>query len=227
VANADLAPLLKQVGLKYNSQLLANDETYATRTRQASDKANIVSISFSSHVSVTTLSRAAGRANVILPHCGWFERDGAPPAGVQLDFPLRSMPKTYADANRNFTFDAGTERQQVFEIAAVAQKTVAEGTADKAKAKREMRVAVLGSVDAISDLALQNRANGVLAIDTIKWLMQEEAMVGETAQETDTAIVHTKDQDKLWFYSTIVAAPLGILAIGFLYTRRVRRRRAS
>lgn len=231
VANADLAPLLKLIGVKYNPQILANDEVYAVRTHKSSDKINIVSASFSSHVSVTTLSRASGRAGVILPRSGWFERDGAAPPGVQLDFTLRTMPKTYVDLNGNFTFDGGNEKQQVFEVAAVAQKTVGEPVAAPAggakPTKREMRLALLGSVDAIADLALQNRANAVLALDTTKWLMQEEALAGEIVQETDQPIVHTKDQDKIWFYSTIIAAPLAVLAIGFLYIRRVRRRRAS
>lgn len=221
----DLAPLLKLVGVRFNPQVLVNDEVYAVRTHKAADKANIVSISFSSHVSVTTLSRASGRAGVILPRTGWFERDGASPPGVQLDFTLRTMPKTYADINGNFTLDGGNERQQVYEVAAVAQKTVGEASAGKNK--KEMRLALVGSVDAIADLALQVPANAVLALDTIKWLMQDEALVGEPVQDTDQPIVHTKDQDKLWFYSTIIAAPLFVLGVGFLYIRRVRRRRAS
>ncbi len=226
-ANQDLAPILKLAGIKYNPQLLVNDEVYAVRTHKSSDKVNIVSTSFSSHVSVTTLSHAAGRAGVILPRSGSLDRDGAAPPGVQLDFTLRSMPKTYVDLNNNFTFDAGSEQQKVYEVAAVAQRTVADTEQNAGKGKKEMRLAVVGSVDAIADLALQNRANAVLALDTTKWLMQEEAIVGETVQETDQPIVHTKDQDKLWFYSTIIAAPLLVVGIGFLYIRRVRRRRAS
>jgi hypothetical protein len=224
----DLASVLKSVGLKYHPQLLCHDEVYAVRTHKAADKANIVSTSFSSHVSVTTLSQNSGRAGVILPKTGWFERDGAPPAGVQLDFPLRSMPKTYIDANNNFTFDPG-EKQQVFEVSAVAQKTLDSGSKDPKdpKAKRELRLSALGSVDAVSDLGMFNRANGALAQDTVKWLMNDEAIVGETVQETDLPIMHTKDQDKLWFYSTIIAAPLLVLLAGFGYLSWVRRRRAA
>jgi hypothetical protein len=227
-ANQDLAPLMKIIGVKYHPEVLVNDEVYAIRTHKASDKANIVSISFSSHVSVTTLAHHAGQAGVILPRTGWFERDGATPPGVQLDFTLRTMPKTYVDLNGNFTFDAGGgERQQVFDVAAVAHKSISAGAAGDAKNKKEMRLALVGSVDAVADLAVRNRANAVLAVDTTKWLMQEESILGETSQETDLPIVHTRDKDKLWFYSTILTAPLLVLAIGFLYMRRVRRRRAS
>lgn len=223
LAANDLSELLKSVGVKYHPQLLCHDEVYAIRTHKDADKANIVSSSFSSHVSVTTLSQNSGRAGVILPKSGWFERDPAAPAGLQIDFPLRSMPKTYADANNNFTFDAG-EKQQIFELTAVVQKTLEGG---KDKPKRELRLAMVGTVDAVSDLGLYNRANAALAQDTVKWLMNDEAFVGDTVQETDLPIMHTKDQDKLWFYSTIIAAPLLVLLVGFLYLRWVRRRRAA
>ena len=75
---------------------------------------------------------------------------------------LRSMPKTYADANTNFTFDAG-EKQQIFELSAVVQKTLESA---KDKPKRELRLAMVGTVDAVSDLGLYNRANAALAQDT-------------------------------------------------------------
>jgi hypothetical protein len=223
LAANDLSDVLKSVGVKFHPQILCHDEVYAIRTHKDADKANIVSSSFSSHVSVTTLSQNSGRAGVILPKSGWFERDPAAPAGMQLDFPLRSMPKTYADANNNFTFDP-SEKQQIFEVAAVVQKTLDGG---KDKAKRELRLAMVGTVDAVSDLGLYNRANAALAQDTVKWLMNDEAFVGDTVQETDLPIMHTKDQDKLWFYSTIIAAPLLVLLVGFLYLRWVRRRRAA
>lgn len=219
----ELAPITELVGVKYNPQVLCNDEAFVPRTHKAGDKVNIVSMSFSSHVSVTALSKASGRVGVIVPKTGWFERLGAAPPGVQLDFTLRSMPQTYVDTNGNFTRDSG-EKQQVFDLAAVAWKNVGE-PASGSKGSRDLRIAILGSADAVSDLALPNRANTALALDAVKWLMSEEAIVGETVQETDAPIVHTKDQDKLWFYSTIVAAPAAVLILGLMYVRRVRRRR--
>ncbi len=219
-ADASLAPLLKAGGLKYHPELLCNDEVYAVRTHKPADMANIASVSFSSHPSVTTLSRAGGRAAVILPHTGWLEKDGTP-AGVTVDFSVRSMPKTWADLDGDFTYKANVEVRKVYDVAAVAQRMV------EAKDKKEMRLAVLASIDAASDMVIGNRANLFLVLDTIKWLMGDEATAGETAQESDLPIVHTKSEDKLWFYSTIFAAPALVLVMGLLYTRRVRRRRGS
>ena len=47
----------------------------------------------------------------------FIERDAMTPPGVQLDFPLRSMPKTYIDANSNFTFDPGEKAPAQIELA--------------------------------------------------------------------------------------------------------------
>jgi hypothetical protein len=220
----DLAPLLKRVGLRFTPQVLCHPERFASRTRKENDRENIISTSFSSHVSVTTLSRNSGRAGVILPKSGFFEREPVVPAGVQLDFTLRSMPNTFADVNRNFQLDAG-EKSQVFEVAAVAQKMLDPGK--DGKNKREMRLVALGSVDAMSDGLVPWMPNRVLILDSVKWLMQEEALLGEPAQDQDVPIVHTKGQEKLWFWLTTLLMPSLVLGVGLLYTRAVRRRRAS
>lgn len=222
IANKDLAELLKVAGLKYNGQVLCNSEMFAPRTHKAADHANIAITGFSSHVSVTTLSRVSGRAAVIAPRAGWLERDGAAPAsGVNVDFTLRTMPNTWADNNGNFTYESG-ERRMIYDVGAAVTKPVADS-----KDKREMRLAVFGSVDGVSDMVLRNQANLVMVLDTLKWLMGDEAIVADVVQESDAPIVHTNAQDKLWFYSTIFAAPLLLVVGAILTTRRGQRRRAS
>jgi hypothetical protein len=220
----DLAPLLKKVGLKFTPQVLAHPERFAVRTHKDNDRENIVSTSFSSHVSVTTLSRNSGRAGVILPKSGFFEREPVVPSGVQLDFTLRSMPNTFADVNRNFQLDPG-EKSQVFELAAAAQKMLEPGK--DGKSKRELRLVAVGSPDAMSDGLVPWLPNRVLILDSVKWLMQEEAILGEPVQDQDVPIVHTKGQEKLWFWLTTLLLPSLVLGVGLLYTRAVRRRRAS
>ena len=198
---------------------VSNSEMFAPRTHKAADHANIALTGFSSHVSVTTLSRVSGRAAVISPRSGWLEKIGMEtPAGVNLDFTMRTMPNTWADNNGNFTFEQG-EKRQIYEVSAAATKPLADS-----KDKRELRMAVLASVDGVSDMVLRNQANLVMVLDTVKWLMGDEAIVADVVQESDAPIVHTNAQDKLWFYSTIFAAPILILVGGLLYSRRGRRR---
>ena len=105
--------------------------------RRLPDKANIVSTSFSSHVSVTTLSRASGRARVILPKCGYFERDGATPPGVQLDFTLRSMPRPTPTRTR--TSPATATNQPRPSIWRPWPQTLGDGASAPGKSKRELR----------------------------------------------------------------------------------------
>lgn len=230
-ADESLTPLIKQAGAKYHPELLAHETMIARRRRNDSDKNNILGTGFSSHVSVTVLSRAGGRIAVVLPKTGWFEREGQPAAGLQIDFPIRSAPDTYADTNNNLTFES-SEKKQVFDVAVAAQRTVGEPPKDQKDAKsqkgrREMRLMVLGSVDAVSDLGLTVPTNQALVQDTVKWLTQEDQLVGESAGEQDIPILHTKQQDKVWFWSTVLAAPALVLFIGLLYIRAVRRRRVS
>ena len=61
-AGQTMPELLGPLSLKYNPVTLANDKMYMALTYQDSDRVNIGTSSFSSHVSVTTISRmgAAG-----------------------------------------------------------------------------------------------------------------------------------------------------------------------
>jgi hypothetical protein len=45
--------------------------------------------------------------------------------------------------------------------------------------------------------------------------------------EKDRPLEHTKDKDVVWFYSTIIGAPLLVLGLGLLSVRLRRRRRQS
>ena len=125
------------------------------------------------------------------------------------------------DQATNFTYEPG-EKRQIYDVGMAATKPLADS-----KDKREMRLAVFGSVDAVSDMVLRNQANLVMVMDTVKWLMGDESIVADVIQESDAPIVHTNAQDKLWFYSTIFAGPLLLLVGGYLSTRRGQRRRAS
>ena len=60
-------------------------------------------------------------------------------------------------------------------------------------------------------------------VDAVKWLGGEEEFIGETPSEKDVGIVHTKKQDLLWFYGTIVIAPVVVLCLGLLMTMMRRR----
>src|SRR6185295_11415791 len=62
----DYADLLKPFGLKFTPTPLASDTIYATVKHQPSDKYNIVTSSYSSHPSVTSVAKLGKRAPIVL-----------------------------------------------------------------------------------------------------------------------------------------------------------------
>ncbi|HEY2747752.1 MAG TPA: Gldg family protein, partial [Polyangia bacterium] len=75
--SGDAHELLGALGVKYVTTVLCNDLAMARKTNQLTDRQNIVTASFSSHPSVTTLGRYGGRAPLIMIGAGHFEEDKA------------------------------------------------------------------------------------------------------------------------------------------------------
>src|SRR5262249_8018643 len=113
---ASLQALAAMVGVDFTPTVLANDKQFARRRFNDSDRTLLVTNRFSSHASVSTLSRNSSRAAVVVAGSGSLQRRPASPAKV--DIALRAMSNTFADANRNYQFDEGSEKRDTFGIAA-------------------------------------------------------------------------------------------------------------
>jgi hypothetical protein len=94
-----------------------------------------------------------------------------------------------------------------------------------------MRALVFADTEIFSDLLLsQIPLMQALIMDAIKWLGGEEKFSGETTSEEDVKIEHTRSEDVVWFYLTIVGAPVLVLGVGLFYVwwrRRHTARRTS
>jgi len=230
---ADLAAL---VGLTYGTDPLANERMHVRMRNDDSDRSRLISQSFSSHASVSTLSKNTSRAGVAFFGSGNLEK--ARGATERIDFAVRAPGGTFADKNRNYQFDRDGEKQTSFNLAAAiteAEKPVpAEGAPKKDEKKdekgkdkqsnpEEMRAFVLADSDAVGDFVLaQDPWNQLLLIDSIRWLVGEESFAGPPNTEEDQRIQHTKQQDLSWFYATIFGAPSLVLALGLVISRRSR-----
>jgi len=203
--------VLKPLYLEYKDVQLANDQAFARRTHQDNDRANLVTVTYTSHPSVTTLQRLGVRAPIILPGAGWINTDRNRKADVIVDAPIKAHHATFPDKNGNFQQDPGEDRR-AWELAATA-------------VKKDARVFVLADSDALSDEVLPVAANQLLAVDVAHWLMGDEAYTGMTSTEADVAITHTRKQDVIWFYGTIFLAPALVVAAGVMVTRKGRRSR--
>ncbi|WP_437994541.1 Gldg family protein [Sorangium sp. So ce145] len=218
-AKVDLDPLAGAVGLTWKPEVLANDRVYVRRRYNDSDQAMLVTTRYSSHASVSTLSRHAQQAPTIFP--GASSLDKREDGGLKIDFVVRSLGETFADANGNFKFDAGGEKRSVYNLAAAVSKELAHGGDDKEK--KELRAFVVADADVFSDAAFRNEPNIVLALDALRWLGGEESYAGEITTSEDVRIEHTKEKDQVWFWATILVAPAMVLGLGLFITRRGRR----
>ena len=219
-AGIDFSELAKIAGLSWRSTLLANDRVHVRRRFNDSDRTVLATSQYSAHASVTTLGRAGRRAPIVMPGASALEKlEDADPA-LHVDFAVRSLPETFDDLNGNYRYDAPDEKRSTYNLAAAVTRTIEGG--DEAK---EMRIFVVGDVDAFSDWALGNEANGVFVIDILRWLGGEESFAGSIANTEDVRIEHTKQKDVVWFYSTILGVPSLILGIGLIVVRRSRKPR--
>jgi hypothetical protein len=217
-ANVEPKELLEPLGVRFVPTMLANDQIYMVYTKQLSDRSILATVSFSSHPSVTTLSRI-GRAPVIFYTSGHLEEISPRPKDTLIDFAVHAQPQTWNDLNNNYQFDPPQEVRKAWEImAAITGKS-------GMPVDEQSRALVLADSDCLSDEFINQFGNPYLAIDGMKWLLGEESIAGEIASEEDVPIQHTRNQDKIWFYSTSFAIPGLVLVVGVLATRRRSRKR--
>src|SRR5690606_12113152 len=205
----------------------------------------LVTSQFSSHASVSTLSRNASSLVIVASGSGSLE--GAPNASgpnSRVDFAIRSEPDTFADADRNFKRDRSNEPAKAYNIAAAVSSQLGNKPAKKkpeAKDKahghgadedseadplddlNEMRAFVIADADALSDLVLANvPGNQYLFVDAIRWLGGEESWAGQQTTEEGVTIEHTNMEEQVWFSSTMFGAPALGLGAGLYVSRRAR-----
>lgn len=207
--------LLKMLGVKYLKTKLANDQVFFRLTRQPSDRTNLGTSNYSSHPSVSTLAQLGGQGPVVMLGAGALDPIVPPPEGISVDVTVRAHEATFPDANGNFTEDPGEERRN-WPLAVAVQK---QGTGKDAG-----RAVVVGDSDALVDGVLPSLGNVYLALDALRWLTGEEAISGKVTSEEDVPIQHTREQDVLWFWATVLLAPAVVLGVGFFVTRRRGRR---
>ncbi|HEY3233998.1 MAG TPA: Gldg family protein [Polyangiaceae bacterium] len=232
--------LAKLVGLKFSPVTLANEERHVRHAFNDSDRTLLYSTTFSSHASVSTVSRHSPRAAVVLAGAGSLE--SAPGSSAKVDFAMKSMSGTFADNNRNYRLDADAEKVSVFNLAAAVTMPISGGKpapkpegspkpGDKKQAAKpkepmapEMRAFVTSDSDGFSDLIMGSWiTNQVFFVDAVRWLGEEESFTGAVNTEEDVRIEHTKQADLLWFYTTIYGAPALVLGLGIMLSRRARR----
>ena len=220
-AKVDLDPLAEIAGLSFQPAVLANEKMHLRRRFNDSDRTILVTNRFSSHASVSTLSRNSSRAHVVFAGAAALEPNPSSAQNFKIDFCVKSMQDTFADANGDFKQQDNEKKNTIFNLGA-AVSNIKDPHADMAKVPKEMRVFVLGDVDAVSDAVFGNEANVLLFVDAIRWLGGEESVAGAISTAEDVKIEHTKQKDLVLFYGTIFFVPAVVLGLGLLLSRRSR-----
>lgn len=209
--------LLQPLGVRFVPTLLANDRVYIPRSHQASDRAILVTASYSFHPSMATLARLGISAPMLFITTGSLEALKQKPADVSVDFTVLALPDTFRDIQGNFTFEPRAGKRRAWELAAAVSLQRKPGP--------DGRAVVVADADVLTDVVMEgNLGNRTFALDGVRWLLGEDA-IGAPASELDTPMQHTRDQDVLWFYVTIFLVPALALAAGFGINRWRRARR--
>ncbi len=126
-----LVDLAAAVGAKLMPTVLADAQNYVVRLNQPSDRVIMPTNRFSSHASVSTLSRNSSRAGVVVMGASYLLDDEGPMGKPNV--PLRSMASSFEDANRDFNQSAG-EMSKSYNLAVALSKQVARADSDKSDA---------------------------------------------------------------------------------------------
>ena len=230
-SESNFAGLLELYGIRFVGVPLGNDRYHMRVHYNESDRFNLFTNRTTHHASVDTLNRNSTRMAAVLMRSGYLEPVDSRKPGARAVMTLRSMPNTWAVEDEGSPdrvppsgdFDLGAA---VTMAAVRGEDSVESGPV---RDRKEMRMLVYADADALSDRVLGNLGNYYLFHDGLQWMVEEEMVLAAAKPEEDVRIAHTRQEDVVWFYSTIFGVPLLVLGAGILYNhlrRRPRGRRA-
>ena len=244
--DSGLGPLLDGLGLQLHDGVIASKRHFMRRTASNADRSIVYSNRYSSHPTVTSASLNASQVATFVYGAGALERRKGelPPPRPQIVFPLRTAADAWRDLDGDFEQGKDEAAGQQNLIAAVTVPVVARGTVDSgtvdsngnipaagrsapgesAELAAEGRVVVIGDGDFVTDKLFRNPGNLLIFVDSLRWLIGDEAVSTDLASEEDIPIEHSREADKWWFYLTTFAVPLPLVGVGMWTARRRRRK---
>lgn len=206
-----LRKLLNEIGIEFQDTYIANETKFIAGTRSPVDRWFLFHNTFTTHESVSSLAKNDEKVAVITFQSGYLKltKEGKK---WRTQPTIKSLTNTFTDINKNFKFDKDSETEASFDIAAVSTKG-------------ESRVVVASDATLASDILLRNTGNILYLSDAIKWLSGKVEGFGTASSEEDIRIRHTRAEDTLKFYATVVFVPLLVLLIGRIMVRRKPRKK--
>lgn len=214
---SSLEPLFAALGVQLGAHEVMNDKSFVRESNTAADHAFVFSTSFGSHKSVKTLSGARGKAALLFKQATTVEKRQKDNAKIAVL--ARSAAGSFVDKSDDRAFNEGTETRGIVDLAAAVELPAATGG-------KEARAVVVGDSDVLDDFLLVNsEANQVFGYELLVWLLRDDDNAGGAAPAAgDVRILHSRDQDKLWFYGTVFLVPVLLLGVGAAAAARRRRK---
>ena len=210
-----LGDLLAPYGLATEPGVLAHERYRMRFDGGVTDRGFIFTNSYGKHPSTELLSKKRSQIYVVARNAGILSKL---PGSAKPELTLKVMPKTWADLDGDFEFDAETERRSTFAFGAAVELPSAETEEGPGG-----RAVIAMDADLIGDLAMTRQGNLQWFFDSIRWLEDEIELAGEVADLEDVRILHTEEDDALWFWGSTAGVPMLVLAVGLLNARRRRR----
>ncbi|MGC6507923.1 MAG: Gldg family protein [Myxococcota bacterium] len=205
--------LLTPLGLKYKTdQYLTAAGGFIALTQTPLDKRNLATNKFSTHASVTTLSRNNKQLYVGFAGAGHLEKSGE--TETKLTTTVRTLDNTWLDANGDLQQNAD-EQAQVFDLI-IAGSGAAEN-APKDSEDGEYRIIVTADTAWLSNELLftnPSKGNIITLSESLAWLVKDESKAGTVNDEKDVKIVHSQEGQGWIFYGTVFLIPIGIWMLG-------------
>ena len=201
--------------------MLAHETKHVTRDRAISDRSFLATNRFTTHASTSNLAKGGPRIFTLFDESGSLNKLEKAETDAEVTFTVRSAAGTWADLDGNLSYDKAAETKGSFNLAASVQLPAPEDGEGVGG-----RAVVTADADALADLILSvSMGNRQWLADSLRWLEDEVKLSAQVAELEDVALVHTRDEDKAWFYGTSLGLPLLILSWGLAL--RARRRRSA
>ncbi|ACY18554.1 Gldg family protein [Haliangium ochraceum] len=254
-SQASLGVLESRLGVRFLPEPITDDRSFVPRARNPTDHRIIRTDRVSSHASVSSIASGVGRGMLFIESGSLEPVDLSRKDGTRREFTVRSSQQAFADMNDNYMFDGLSEKRQMYPLVAAIERRASVATAapapaggaeaeddpeaasERARARllaeaeasaSSMRALVFSDADIFLDIHQSQWPRiSLLIADSLKWLGGEEYLAGEIESERDVLIEHARSEDALWFYATLVGAPLLVLGFGvwFGWWRRQRTQR--
>ena len=217
----ELDPLLDVLGVDVAGDILTHDRKFFPFRGARSDRTFLLTTRFSSHDSTTILTKISSQVALFLDTTGSLsKREGTPPAaegGPDVQFTVRSVAGTWADLDEDLDFDKETEKKDVYQLVAAVELQPSEEGGQPGRAILSADADMAGDV-----IMARSKGNRQWLHDAVRWLEDDILLIGEVADIEDVPVLHTKEGEAIWFWSTTFGVPLLVLGVGLGLSRRRR-----